>query len=139
MKRESLPGGGHDKVTWKRSRDLITKRRDNVTLRRGRDVPKRRNWVFHLRLTGDVVETNQWDVVDMYHWDVLVTYHWGVVWCFIWDLFETSWRRTDGTSLLRLATETSWRCSIETSLCVSFEIYRDVCMTSSRRLVAGWV
>ena len=38
----------------------------------------------------------------MYHWDVLVTYHWDVVGCFIWDLFETWYRRTDGTSSLRL-------------------------------------
>ena len=34
-------------------------------------------------------------------YDVLVTYHWDVAGCFIWDLFETLWRRTDGTSSLR--------------------------------------
>ena len=60
-----------------------------------------------------------------------MTYHWDVIGCFIWDLFETSWRRTDGTSSLRpnetssrhtnktswrRTTETSWRRSTETSL-----------------------
>ena len=117
--------------------------------------------MFHLGLTGDVVETYQWDVVDTYHLDVLMTYHWDVVKCFIWGLFETSWRRTDGTSLLgllktssrrfnktswRRATETPWRRSIETSLSVSFETYlqrcwnlqRNIVTTSRRRLVSGW-
>ena len=36
---------------------LITRCRYKVTLRRGGDVPQRRHWVFHLGLTGDVVET----------------------------------------------------------------------------------
>ena len=98
----------------------------------------------------------------MYHWDVLVTYHWDIVGCFIWDLFETSRRRTDGTSLLRFletssrhsnkmswrrTTKTSWRHSTETSLGVSFGTYlrsywdvqRDVVTTSLRRLAAGLV
>ena len=57
MKRGNLSDGGHDKITWKRIRDLITRRPDNVTLRRGGDVPQRRYWVFHLGLTGDVVDT----------------------------------------------------------------------------------
>ena len=56
-------------------RDLITMRRDNVTLRRGGDVPQRRYWVFHLGLTGEVVES--------YHQDVLVTCQRDVVGCFI--------------------------------------------------------
>ena len=66
------------------------------------------------------------------------TYHWNVFGCFIWDLFETSRRRTDGTSSLRSletwswhtnktswrrTTETSWRRSTETSLGVSFATY----------------
>ena len=42
MRRGNLPDGGHDKITWKRIRDLLTRRRDNVTLRRGGDVPQRR-------------------------------------------------------------------------------------------------
>ena len=42
MRRGNLPHGGHDKVTWKRSRDLLTKCHDNVTLRRGGDMPQRR-------------------------------------------------------------------------------------------------
>ena len=75
--------------------------------------------------------------MDTYHWDVLVTYHWEVTECFIWDLFETMWRRTDGTTLLlpletsqlsnktswKRTTEMSWRRSIETSSGVSFEKY----------------
>ena len=66
------------------------------------------------------------------------TYHWDVFGCFIWDLFETSRRRTDGTSSLRFldtsswhtnktswrrTTETSWRRSTERSLGFSFETY----------------
>ena len=53
--------------------------------------------------------------MDTYHWNVLVTYHWDVVGCFIWDSFETSWRRTDGTSLLR-PLETFSQHSNKTSL-----------------------
>ena len=37
--------------------------------------------------------------MDTYLWGVLVTYHWYVVEWFIWDMFETSWRLTDETSL----------------------------------------
>ena len=100
--------------------------------------------------------------MDTYHWNVLVTYHWDVAGCFIWVLFEVSWRRTNGTSLLRPlktlswranktswrgASETSWRRSTETLLGVSCETYlwrrwnvqREVMMTSSWRLVAGSV
>ena len=39
MRRGNLSDGGHDKITWKRIRHLLTRRRDNVTLRRGVDVP----------------------------------------------------------------------------------------------------
>ena len=162
MRRGNLLDEGHEKVTWKRSRDLLTRHRDNVTLRRGGDVPQRRYWVFHLGLTGYVVETYEWDVVDRYHWDVLVTYHWDVVGCFIWDLFKTLWWRIDGAWLLlpletssqhsnktsrKRTTEASWRRSIETSLGVSFETYlrhswdvqRDLDTMLPRRLVVGWV
>ena len=38
MRRENLPDWAHGKITWKRSRDLLTRRRNNVTLRRGGDV-----------------------------------------------------------------------------------------------------
>ena len=38
MRRENQPDGGNDKVTWKRSRDLLTRRRNNVSLSRGGDV-----------------------------------------------------------------------------------------------------
>ena len=34
-----------------------TRCRDNLTPRRGGDVPQWRYWVFHLDVTGDVVET----------------------------------------------------------------------------------
>ena len=77
-------------------------------------------------------------------------------------MFETSWKRTDGKSLLRpfktspqrsnkmsrrRTTETSWRCSNEKLLGVSFGTYlrrhwnvqRDVVTMSPRRLFAGWV
>ena len=114
MKRGNLSDGGHDKITWKSIRDLITRCRNNVTLRRGRDLPQRRYWVFHLGLTGDVVDT--------YHWDVLVKYQRDVVGCFIWDLLETSWRRTGETLLLRhletssrRSNKMSWRRTTETS------------------------
>ena len=89
------------------------------------------------------------------------TYHWDVVGCFIWDLFETSRKRTNGTSLLRpfetslrLCNKTSWRRTTETSswrcietlLGVSFGTYlrrhwdvqRDVVVTPPGRLNAGW-
>ena len=42
MRRENLPDCAYDKVTWKRSRDLVTTHRNNVTLRRGGDVTQRR-------------------------------------------------------------------------------------------------
>ena len=106
MKRGNRSDGGHDKITWQRIRDLLTRSRDNVTLRRGGDVPQRRYWVFHLGLTGDVVDTYQRDVVG----------------CIIWDLLETSWRRTDETLLLhplktpsRRSNKMSWRRTTETS------------------------
>ena len=41
MRCGNLPDGGHDKVTLKRSRVLLTRRCDNITLRRGGDVPQR--------------------------------------------------------------------------------------------------
>ena len=57
MRHGNLSDRGRDKVTCKRSRDLLTRRRDNVSPRYGGDVPQRRYWLFHLRVTGDVVET----------------------------------------------------------------------------------
>ena len=42
MRRGNPLGGGHDKVTWKRSRVLLKRHRDNVTLRLGGNVPQRR-------------------------------------------------------------------------------------------------
>ena len=141
MRRENLPVGGHDKVTWERSRnhsrDKASRQRNSETWwrrttatllgvsfgsyrRRRRDVLMGRGGYVPLRRLSDVPLRRHWvfhlrlvwDVVKTYHWDVLVTYHWDVLGCFIWDLFETSWRRT---------TEKSWRRSTETSLGVSFE------------------
>ena len=60
MRRGNLPDEGHNKITWKRIRDLLRRRRDNVTLKRGGDVLQRRYWVFYLGLTGDVVDTSWW-------------------------------------------------------------------------------
>ena len=114
MKRGNLSDGGHDRIAWKRIRDLLTRRRDNLTLRHGGDVPQRCYWVFHLGLTEDTVDT--------YHWDVLVMYQRDFVECFIWDLLKSLWRRTDETFLLRpletwsqRSNKMSWRRITETS------------------------
>ena len=77
---------------------------------------------------------------------VLVTHHWDVVGCFIWDLFDTPWRRTDGTLLL-LPLEMSSRRSIKMTLSVSFRTYLrrhwdvqgGILMMSLWRLAVGWV
>ena len=58
MRCGNLPDEGHDKATWKRSRDLLTRRRINVTLKDGGDVPQVLCWVFHLGLTGDVIQAH---------------------------------------------------------------------------------
>ena len=94
MRRGNLSDRGHDKVTGKRGRDLLIRRRDNITPGHGGDVLQQRYWVFHLGVTGDVVETYLWYFVDMYHWDVLLTYNWDVVGCFIWDVPASSLGRT---------------------------------------------
>ena len=153
MRSGNLPDGGNDKVTWKRSRDLIIRRRNNVTLRRDGDVPQRCTDCF----IWDLQDTSQRRTNGTSRTRTTET-SW---WCFIWDLSETSWRRTDTTSLLRplktssrrfnkmlwrRTTETSSRLSTETSLGVSFETYlrrhwdvqRDVLTTSPWRLVPGW-
>ena len=56
MRRGNLPDRGHDKVTGKPSRDLLTKFRDNGTMKRGGDVSQRYYWLFHIGYTGDVVK-----------------------------------------------------------------------------------
>ena len=50
MRRENLPDWAHDKVIWKRGRDLLTMHRNNVTL----------------------------DVVEKYHSDVIECFIWGL-------------------------------------------------------------
>ena len=102
MKRRNLSDEGHDKITWKRIRDLIARRPDNVTLRRGGDVPQRRYWVFHLGLTGDVVNTYN----EMSWWCTSET-SLGVS---FGDLLETSWRHTDEKLLLHPLETSPW-CS----------------------------
>ena len=59
MRRESLPDGGHVKVILKTILGTLveTRHRDNVTPKCGGDVPQQRYWVFHLGVTGVVVET----------------------------------------------------------------------------------
>ena len=57
MQRGNLPNLGRDKLTSKRSRDLLTRCHDNVTETRVRDLPQPHYWVFHLGLTGDLVQT----------------------------------------------------------------------------------
>ena len=59
MRRETLPDGGHVKVISKTILETLveTRRRDNVTPKRGGDVPQQRYWVFHLGVTGVVIET----------------------------------------------------------------------------------
>ena len=76
--------------------------------------------------------------MDTYHWDDLVTYHWDVVGCLIWDLFDTSWRRTDGTLLL-LPPEISSRRWVFHSrrTCDVTGTYRGTFLWC--RLVAGWI
>ena len=49
-----------------RSGDLLPRHRESVTPRRGGDVRQQRYWVFHLGVTGDVLETYYWDAVDTY-------------------------------------------------------------------------
>ena len=56
MRRGNLQITDLGKVTSRCSRDLLRERHKNITQRRGRDVPLRRHWVFHMGLTGDVIE-----------------------------------------------------------------------------------
>ena len=150
---------GHEKVIWKHRRDHS---RDKV-LRQSNSVAWwRRTTATLLDVSFESYRRHRRDLLmGRRGYDVLVTYHWDVVGCLIWDLFETSWRRTDGTSSLRRldtlsqhASKTSWRCTTETSwqhltetsLGVSFETYlwrcwdvqKDLVMTSPQRLVASW-
>ena len=150
---------GHEKVVWKRSRD---RSRDKV-LRQSNSVAWwRRTTATLLDVSFGSYRRHRRDLLmGRRGYDVLVTYHWDVVGCFISDLFETSSRRTDGTSSLRPldtlsqhASKTSWRrttemfwqCLTETSLGVSFETYlwrcwdvqKDLVTMSPQRLVVSW-
>ena len=150
------------KVIWKRGGE---RSRDKASREHNYETWRRRTTATLLSVSFGIYRRRRWDVLMGRHGyvplRVLVTYHWDVVGCFIWDVFETSWRRTDGTSSLhpletssqhtnktswRRTTETSWRRSTETSLRVSFGTYlqrrwdvqKDVVTTSPRRLFAGW-
>ena len=163
MRRENLPAGGHDKVIWKRSRD---RSRDKASRQRNSETWLRRTTATLLGVSFGSYRRRRRDVLMGRHGYVplrrLGDVPLNVVGCFIWDLFEMSWRRTDGTSLVRThetssqhsnktswrrTTETSWLRSTETSLDVSFETYlrhrwdvqSDVVTTSSRYLVTGWI
>ena len=146
MKLENLPDGGHDKEIWKRSR---VRSGDKASQQRNTETWWRRTTATLLGVSFGTYITRRRDVL------MGRTNR-----CFIWNLFETSWRCTDGSSSLRSlemslwhinktswrrTTETSWGRSTETSLDVSFEthlccdVQRDVVTTSPRRLVAGWV
>ena len=133
MRRENLPDWVHDKINWKR-RDLC----NNVTLTPGGDVPEQRylgaSFETYRRRCRDVVMGRSGYVPLRHFGDIpqrrCLVFHWA--------LLETSWRRTDGTTLQcpfktlsrgsnntswRRTTETYWPRSIETSLSVSFETY----------------
>ena len=138
MRLENLPDGGHVKVIWsrERSRDCT---RDKVSRQRDSKTWWRRTTTTLLGVSFGSYRKRRRDVLmerGGNHWEVLVTYHWGVIGCFIWDLFEASWRCTDGTLPLRpyktpsrhnnkaswrRTTETSWLRTTETLLGVSFE------------------
>ena len=120
MRRGNQSDGGHDKITWKRIRGLLTRRRDNVTLRRTTttlldvsfeiyrrrcgyvplkrldDVPARLRWVFHLRLAWDVVKTYWWDVAVTCSWDVITTSQKDVAETYHWDVLTTFHRDVVG-------------------------------------------
>ena len=116
MRRGNLAYESEDKVTWKLSRDILTRRHDNVIPRGGGDVPQRRYWVFCLGVTGDVVGCTNgrlwirvtlmswWHTTETlsgvsfetclrrcrdYWWYVVISSCWDTVTIFQWDVFET--------------------------------------------------
>ena len=123
MRRGNLPDTCHENVIWKRSRDQLTKRRNNVTRRRGGDAPKWCYWVFHLeapqRCTNGTswirtTETPRWrtteasfvvsfetclrrrgDVLMWRYCYVVSMFHRDVVGCPIWDIPVTSLGRKE--------------------------------------------
>ena len=163
MRHGNLPDGNSDKVTWKYSKDLLPQQHcGNIILRHSGDVPQQYYWVFHLGVTGNIVEMCKREIVDMRHWGVLVIYHWDVIGCFIWDLFEMLCRCTDGTLLIhppktpswhsnkmlwRHTSEMLWQCSTKMSMGIWFVTYlqhhwdvqRDLVTKAPQHLVADWV
>ena len=157
MKLENLPDGGHDKVIWKRSRD---RSRDKASQQRNSETWWTRTIATLLGVSFGSYRRRRRDVLMGRRGYVPLSRLGGVPLRCRWVFHLTLWRGTDGTSirpletsswhtnkkLSRRTTETSWRCSTETTLGVSFETYlrrhwdlqRDILTTSPRRLVAGW-
>ena len=94
MRRGNLPDTCHDNVISKRSRDQLTKRRNNVTRRRGGDAPKWCYWVFHLETPQTCTNGTSWIRTTE-------TPRWRTTEASIVVSFETCLRRTDVTVLLR--------------------------------------
>ena len=118
MGRKNLPGGGHDRVIWKRSRDRSRDkasrqrnsetwlRRTTVTLlgvsfesyrRCRRTVLVGRRGYVPLRRLGDVPLRRccvfhlrlSWDVLETHWWNVVITSPWDVVTTYQWNVLKT--------------------------------------------------
>ena len=145
MRRGNLPDTCHDNVISKRSRDQLTKRRNNVTRRRGGDAPKWCYWVFHLETPQTctngtswirTTETPRWRTTEVSivvsfetclrrRGDVLMWRYCYVVSMFQWDTVETYHNETS----LRRSIETSLGVLFETFLWRRWDVKRDVCTT----------
>ena len=116
MRRESLPDGGNIKVIWKFSRD---RKRDKASRQRNSETWWRRTTATLLGVSFGSYRRRRRDVLMGRRGYVPLKRLGDVplrcLGCFIWDSFETSWRRTDGTSLLR-PLETFSQHSNKTSL-----------------------
>ena len=164
----NLPAGDHDNVNWKHAKDTLvgclTMCWGNLSQRHNGDVLLRHHWVFHLGFAWYVVEMEQWGVrvryllevattflctfVETHHLDIVAKYHRDVIgWCFIWDYFKTSWKCTNGKSLLRIletslqrSSMTLWRCNTETPFHLkrTCNIVDTIRKTSPRCSQDGW-
>ena len=129
MRRENLPVGGHDKVTWERSRNHS---RDKASRQRNSETWWRRTTMTLLGVSFASYRRRRRDVLMGHRGYVPLRR----CWVFHLRPIEMSWRPADGASLLRpletssrhtnktpwrRTTEKSWRRSTETSLGVSFE------------------
>ena len=129
MRRENLPVGGHDKVTWERSRNHS---RDKASRQRNSETWWRRTTMTLLGVSFASYRRRRRDVL-MGHREYVPLRR---CWVFHLRPIEMSWRPANGASSLRpletssrhtnktpwrRTTEKSWRRSTETSLGVSFE------------------